>query len=354
MRQQLGALVVLLVTVIGCNPPAPSQPASPQKKSLATIPKGAEIVLFCGLPEVEVRPLIELFEQRTGVRANVKFAASAQLAGEIAAKKKDDQIADVFWSSDVTLVESLRGKETSPRFRRLRREAATRTVTGLRAMDERWVGISARAIIPIENATEEKSLPSTFTALLTAKKPWRIAIAQDDTLPSFVGWLARHDKEGVLKWIGTAKSNFQRSEQRALARLVLNQADVALIGSGTWSRLQRNSGPVADDGTIMVQNTKLRRVKGFGSPGYISLSGVAVLEDAKQPEVAEKFVEFLLSDVAQQYLASQHLSPTVDKIIVPKGIYSAKEVARIVKSQTSSWPDAALRDEIIKAMAPEL
>lgn len=50
-------------------------------------------------------------------------------------------------------------------------------------------------------------------------------------------------------------------------------------------------------------------------------AGVGILETSRNPELAQRLVDFLLSPVAQQYFASQtHEYPVVDGVVVAQDL----------------------------------
>ena len=59
------------------------------------------------------------------------------------------------------------------------------------------------------------------------------------------------------------------------------------------------------------------------------IAGAGVLQTAKNRENAERFVEFMLGTVAQQYFASQTFEhPMIDGVVSSRGIPDLTAVAR--------------------------
>ena len=76
------------------------------------------------------------------------------------------------------------------------------------------------------------------------------------------------------------------------------------------------------------------------------LSGAGVVEETTQRDNAVLFLDFLVSDVAQQYLASSYQYPVSDIVVRPKGMLSHNELKQLAKRQKSSWPSFDERQKI--------
>ena len=60
---------------------------------------GADLTLYSGRAEVQVKPILEEFEKATGLKVSARYGASAELAAQIAEEGSGSR-ADVFWAQD--------------------------------------------------------------------------------------------------------------------------------------------------------------------------------------------------------------------------------------------------------------
>ncbi len=79
------ALSLAAVVLFGCS-----------GESSDTVTSG-EVVLYSGRSQSLVEPLLQKFEKETGIKVNIKYGKSAQLALAIQ-EEGDKSPADVFWS----------------------------------------------------------------------------------------------------------------------------------------------------------------------------------------------------------------------------------------------------------------
>src|SRR5688500_12800735 len=71
-----------------------------------TAQESKELVLYCGRGQSLVGPLIVEFEKQTGIKVQVKYAGTAQLAG-ILQEEGANSPADVFWAQDAASLATL-------------------------------------------------------------------------------------------------------------------------------------------------------------------------------------------------------------------------------------------------------
>src|SRR5918994_4734248 len=109
-----------------------------------------ELVVYSGREEELVGPLIERFEEETGVDVAVRYAYSSELAATLA-EEGDNSPADVFWAQDPG---ALGAVEAEGRFAELPRRVLDRVDERFRDADGRWIGVSGRVRVIAYNTDE--------------------------------------------------------------------------------------------------------------------------------------------------------------------------------------------------------
>ena len=129
---------LLAALVIGCSP------ADGETVTLT---------VYSGRSEELVGPIIEQFSELTGVKVEVRWGGTAEMAATIM-EEGDNTRADVFYAQDPGALGALRN-----RFAELPDEILGLTQPRFRADDGKWVGISGRARVVVystERLTEDE------------------------------------------------------------------------------------------------------------------------------------------------------------------------------------------------------
>ena len=144
---------LLAALVIGCSP------ADGETVTLT---------VYSGRSEELVGPIIEQFRELTGVKVEVRWGGTAEMAATIM-EEGDNTRADVFYAQDARALGALRD-----RFTELPDEILGLTQPRFRADDGKWVGISGRARVMVystERLTEDE-LPESVWGLNGSKMAW--------------------------------------------------------------------------------------------------------------------------------------------------------------------------------------
>ncbi|MBI2846959.1 MAG: iron ABC transporter substrate-binding protein [Chloroflexi bacterium] len=291
---------LLVVIALGCTPAAPTAPpATPTVKTQT-------LTVYSGRAEGLVKPIIDQFSKSTGINVQVRYAGTSELAATILEEGKNSP-ADVFFAQDpggLGAVESL--------LTRLPDSILDLVEPGFHPNEGRWVGISGRARVIAYNTqkVKESDLPDDIFGLTDPK--WKGRIGWAPTNASFQAMVTAMRKlwgeEKTRQWL----VGIQANNPKVYAN---NTAQVNAVGAGEIDVAMPNHyylyGIMQDKGeSFPVRNYHPRA----GGPGAVILvAGAGILETSKNKEAAEKFVEFMLSPVAQQYFAGQTFEYPVTK-----------------------------------------
>ena len=264
-------------------------------------PAGGETVtltVYSGRSEELVGPIMEQFSELTGVNVEVRWGGTSELAAAVM-EEGDNTRADVFYAQDPGALGALRG-----RFTELPDEILARTQPRFQAADGKWVGISGRARVMVystERLTEDE-LPDSIWGLTDPK--WRGRIGWAPTNGSFqvmvTGMRQLWGEERTKEWLEGIQANDVKVYPKntpQVAGVAAGEIDVGMVNHYYLFRFLAEEG----DG-FPARNHHPKA----GDPGaLIMVSGIGILEQSEEKETALKLVEFLLSEVGQQYFASQ-------------------------------------------------
>ena len=314
---------LLAALVIGCSP------ADGETVTLT---------VYSGRSEELVGPIIEQFSELTGVKVEVRWGGTAEMAATIM-EEGDNTRADVFYAQDPGALGALRN-----RFAELPDEILGLTQPRFRADDGKWVGISGRARVVVystERLTEDE-LPESVWDFTDPK--WRGRIGWAPTNGSFqvmvTGMRQLWGEERTREWLEGIQANQPKVYPKntpQVAAVGAGEIDVGLVNHYYLFRF------LAEEGESFPARNYHPKA---GDPGALMMvSGIGVLEQSEQKETAFKLVEFLLSEVGQQYFTSQTFEyPVVEGVRTQRVLTPISEIeAPNVELQDLSDLDGTLR-----------
>ena len=284
-----------------------------------------ELVVYSGRGESLVGPIIEQFQSATGVNVSVRFADTPQLAATLA-EEGDRTPADVFFAQDpggLGAVESM--------FATLPQSLLERVPAWARSDEGRWVGLSGRARTVVYN-TERLSkvnLPDTMFGF--TEPEWEGRIGWAPTNASFQTmvtamrqvWGEARTQEW-LEGIQANNPNVYASNTPQVDATARGEIDVGFVNHYYLFRF------LAEEGEDFPARNYHPR--GGGPGALVMVAGAGVLSVSDNQATAERFIEFMLSDVAQAYFANETFEyPFVDgiqtnRLLTPLGEINRPEI----------------------------
>jgi iron(III) transport system substrate-binding protein len=286
------------------DPTAESSPeADPEPEVSPTVPAGTfvptegKLIIYSGRSENLVGPLVEMFEQDTGVEAEVRYGDTAELAAQIR-EEGDNSPADVFFGQDAGALGSL-----SERFITLEDEIVDKVEARFRSPNDTWVGTSGRARVLVYNtaALTETDLPASILDLTDAKWAGKVGWAPTNgSFQAFVTALRLSKGEDAAKaWLEGMIANDVKvyANNAAIVQAVADgEIDLGLVNHYYLFALKKDKGEV-NAANYYFPNGDI------GS--LVNVAGVGILKTGKNQQAAEEFVEYLLAQKAQEYFAEQ-------------------------------------------------
>ena len=290
------------------------------------------LVVYSGRQEQLVDPLIEQFQQETGIETSVRYGNTAQLAAQLL-EEGEGSPADVYFSQDGGALGAL---AKAGRLERLPETVLDRVPANYRADDGSWVGTSGRSRVIVYDPDQvaEAQVPDSIFELTEPQWRGKVGIAPSNaSFESFVTAIrVLEGDERARQWLeGMAANDVQLFDNNVL---VLNAAEDGVIALGLINHYYWYQ-QVAEEGEAAVP-ARLKFLPG-GDPGaLVNVAGVGVLNGSDRGGQARRFVEFLLSEQAQTFFAEQ-----TQEYPLVAGVPAAAELPPLESLQS---PDIDLSD----------
>ena len=280
------------------------------------------LVIYSGREEGLVGPVIEQFEEETGIDAQVRYGDTAELASTIA-EEGENSPADVFFAQDPG---ALGAVADAGAFAELPEDTLARVPENLRSPEGLWVGTSGRARVVAYNteALQEEDLPPSIF---------------DFTDPEWNGKIGWAPTNGSFQAFVTALRTLE-GEDRARAWLEGIQANEPIVYPDNSTTLEGVASGEVEVGFVnhyYLYRALAEQGEDFGARNYylqngdpgalVIVAGAGILKTADNPEEAQRFVDYLLADQAQQYFADETYEyPMVEGIQTPEGLVPLSDI----------------------------
>lgn len=258
------------------------------------------LVIYSGRSDKFVKPVVEAFTRETGVEVVLHSAKSTELLNKLRLEG-DRTPADIYLSNDAGNLQ--KGTELGL-FRALPADMVSVIDAGLRAADNSWVGLSARARVLVINTQADgvDALGSVFDLAGPAWKD-RLAItnsANESFIAGTTVYLLKAGEEATRGWLEGMKDNagnqVYAKHSKVVADVAAGRKSVGLVNHYyIYRHLAKH--PDAPIGIVLPDQQE----EGMGVAWNVA--GVAVSRYSDNP-AAEKLVAYLLSEDGQGLFAS--------------------------------------------------
>ena len=295
----------------------------------------AEVNVYSHRKEELIKPQLEAFTAATGIKVNLVTGNADALIERMRSEGRNSP-ADIVLTSDV-------GRLYKAKQLDLLREVRTpiledRVPARLRDPDGYWYGLSVRArpIFYARDRVDPAEL-STYEALTDEKWKGRILVRSSSNIYNqslLASLIAEQGPEAAEQWARGIVANLARKPQGGdtdqLRALAAGEGDVAIANTYYFGRLL-DSERKSDRETAAKIAIFWPNQAGRGT--HVNISGGAVARFAPHHENAIRFLEFLVSDEAQEiYAEVDHEFPIRDdvsrsKIVADMGTFKADEIS---------------------------
>lgn len=275
------------------------------------------LVIYSGRSEDLVAPLIEQFEEKTGIETEVRYAGSAEQAQLLLTEGKNSP-GHVFFSQEAGAL-GLLGEQGL--LVELPEEVLSQVPETYTAQDDTWVGVTGRARVVVYDSeqVDAADVPDTAAEIVDPRWSGQVAVAPGNaSFLSFVTALRLVEGEdGATEWLSALATNGVQTYEKngaILEAVGAGTAQLGLINHYYWYSAAAEQG---------AENMRAQLVFGqSGDPAaLVNATGVGILPQGEGRSDARQFVDFLLSEQAQTYFATTEFEyPLVPGVAGPEGV----------------------------------
>lgn len=261
---------------------------------------GGQVTVYSGRGQDLVQPILDRFSEETGIEVRVRYGDTAEMAAAILEEGQNSP-ADVYYGQDAGALGALALEGMA---RKIPDSTLDLVDSRFKSPEGLWVGSSGRARTVIYNTDQfdEGDLPGSMMDY--ADPQWENMLGWAPTNGSFQSWITAlrilEGEDVAREWL---------EDINALNPLVY-EGNTPIVGAAM-------SGEVAAG---FVNHYYLYREQAeaggdVGADNYffsegdigglINVAGTAILEPSRNVEQAERLVEFLLQQEAQEYFANE-------------------------------------------------
>ncbi len=258
-----------------------------------------DLTIYSGRGEALVGPLIEQFEQETGLNVEVRYGDTAEMAATIL-EEGENSPADVYYGQDAGALGALaKAGRLSP----LPEDVLNLVEPRFRSPEGLWIGTSGRARVLVYNPqrTNEADLPDDIFGLCDPK--WKGRVGWAPTNGSFQAFVTAlrviEGEDRAREWLTCMQANepvvFPNNASQVEA-VAAGEVDAGLVNHYYLFQF------LAEDPNYPARNYHFRS----GDVGaMVNVAGVGIVNTTDNREAAAAFVRFLLRESSQQYFNTE-------------------------------------------------
>jgi iron(III) transport system substrate-binding protein len=275
-----------------------------------------EVVVYSARNEQLIKPLFDAYTRDTGVQIRFITDKEGPLMARLKAEGKNTP-ADMLLTVDAG---NLWQASEEGLLRPIQSKVLEANVPAhLRDPDNEWFGLSVRARTVVYNTGKVKPAElSTYEDLASPKWKGRLCLRTSKKVynQSLVAMMITEYGEGktediVSGWVGNLATSPFPDDTKAMEAVAAGQCDVTLVNTYYFGRLmgKQPNLPLA----IFWPNQNLKSKAGV----HVNVSGAGVTRHAKNPAGAQKLIEWLSSDKAQNLFADVNMEYPVNPQVAP-------------------------------------
>jgi iron(III) transport system substrate-binding protein len=273
------------------------------------------LTVYSGRSQTLVHPLLLAFGDYLGVDIEVRYGGSSSTAATLL-EEGNNTPADVVFLQDPGSLGSLAAEGM---LAELPQDTLEKVDPRLRDPNGRWIGTSGRARTVIYNTDlidPETDLPDSILDFTDDEWRGRVGWAPwNGSFQAFVTALRlTKGEDAAREWLEGMKDNDARdfpNNVSIVQAAASGEVEVGFVNHYYLERFLAEHGP-----DFKARNYYI----GNGDPGALVLvAGAGILEASDNRHTAQEFIEFLLSEPAQQYFTSEIKEYPVAAGVVPEG-----------------------------------
>lgn len=258
-----------------------------------------DLVIYSGRSKGLVDPLIDRFEADTGIRVNVRYGETAQLAVAIM-EEGNRTPADLFWAQDAGALGAL---SSAGLLAQLPASLSDRLPPIFRNSAGTWVATSGRARVLAYSPARVDAVALPGSVFDLADPQWRGRVGWAPTNGSFQAFItamrSRYGDGPTLEWVRAVRANQAKNyhnNNALIQAIAAGEIDLAITNHYYLLRSK------AADPAYPVEQVFFRD----GDIGnLVNVAGVAILASSNDDDVARRFIDFLLTEEAQSFFVTE-------------------------------------------------
>jgi len=292
-----------------------------------------ELVIYSGRKDGFVAPVVEKFTEQTGIKVLLHSGESTALLNKMQIEGART-MADLYLSNDAGNLQ--KGGEMGL-FAALPEALVKDVPAAMRAPDNSWVGLSARARVLVVNKNAKLDWVKSVFDLADPRLQGRLAITHSANESYIAGVSVYMESAGEARtkaWLEGMKSNVDgqvfNKHSKIVAAVANGQKDVGLVNHYYIYR------HLAKEPNAAVE---IRMPDQDGMGVAWNVAGVAVSKHSDQQALAQKFIAFVVSEQGQKIFAEANneypVRPGVAAaaMVPAAGSYKVADVAMVKLGQ---------------------
>ena len=287
--------------------------------AFASVAQAKELVVYSSRQDHLIKPVFEMYTEKTGVKINFITDREAPLMARLRAEGADTP-ADMFMTVDAG---NLWQAEEQGLFQPVQSEVIEGNIPQhLRSSNNMWTGLSLRArtiaysterVKPEELSTYEALADEQWkgrVCLRTSKKVYNQSLVA--TMLESIG--EEKTTEVIQGWLANLATPVFADDTALLQAIDAGQCDVGIVNSYYFGRLHNAQPDVKVK--LFWPNQEDRGV-------HVNISGAGVTRHAKHPEEATRLLEWMTTEEAQRIFADVNMEFPANQALEPSAEVAA-------------------------------
>lgn len=262
-------------------------------------------------------PLIERFEQETGIETQVRYGNSAEM-GAALLEEGEGTPADLFYSQEVGAVGVL---DSAGLLSPLPSDLVEKVDQRFRPRNgSNWVGVTGRSRVLVVNPDLISDMPESIEEVADPKYKSQVAWAPSNaSFQAFItAFRVSQGEQAASDWLDAMIANDAQlydNNVDILEAVNSGEMGIGLINHYYWARMANEVGGPENMGAELVFLT------GDDPGALVNATAVAITKGGADNPAALRFVEFLLSEEGQTYFEEETKEyPLVAGVPSPAGV----------------------------------
>lgn len=269
----------------------------PVEEPVTTSTEPEILTIYSGRSESLIGPIIEQFEQDTGIETEVRYGKTAGLALAILEEGQNSP-ADIYFAQDAGALGAL-SKEG--RLLTIPTQILQGVDDAFKSPDGEWIGITGRARVVDYNTdlVDKSELPKSIWGFVEPEWKGKIGWAPPNgSFQSFVTALrVLEGEDRAREWLLGIMANepvAYSGNTPTVEGIARGEVHVGFVNNYYLQRF------LAEDPEFPVAHHYTNGDAG----SMINVAGVGIVDTTQDQDLAEQFIEYMLSDKAQNFFAT--------------------------------------------------